>query len=384
MIVFVAGTRPEFIKLGPVAAALKASHTPFVSVATGQHWDLLKGTPAETDLADAISLGLESHTDPLRWVACAESPIRRELKKLGPRVVVVQGDTASALAGARAAAALKIPLAHIEAGVRSGNLEEPWPEEGFRREITQLATWHYAPTPHAVENLLAEGVPKDQIVLTGNPGVSALARYAEVPQRAPAYRLVGERHILLTMHRREWLQTVDLSAFLNTLRSICRHSRFTVIWPVHPAVTAQWPANFCDPSDLEWLRTTVVSRNFRIALPFPYRHMIDLLARAHGLATDSGGLVEEACTLGIPTAILRNANDRPEAVEAGMARQFAPTDLEGAFAWLTQDPGPRTPSSVYGQPDAANRIASHLRSIVCPDMPKSLMASGSSPAERAI
>lgn len=363
---FVLGTRPEFIKCGPVVVELRALGIQPTVISTGQHWDLLKGTPAETDLADAISLGLESHTDPLRWVACAESPIRRELKKLAPSVVVVQGDTASALAGARAAAELGIPLAHIEAGVRSGNLAEPWPEEAFRREITQLASWHYAPTPHAVENLLAEGGSQDQIVLTGNPVASALQRYADIrPQPAHA-------HLLLTMHRREWLAQTDLRYFLGALNEVCAaYPSFRVFWPIHPSVKARWP--------LTWN----AAKNLHLGDPLPYDSVINLLSTAHGVVTDSGGLVEEACTLGIPTAILRNANDRPEAVEAGVARQFAPTDLESAFAWLTQD-HPRTPTAVYGHPDAASQIATHLRSLACPDTPRSMTESGSSPAERAI
>ena len=351
-IVIIYGTRPEAIKLGPVVAELKALGITPQIISTGQHWDLLRGTPAETDLKDSWSLNLPANGDPLTWVEHAVPLIGGALLMLEPSIppwtVVVQGDTASALAGARAAAEWQFPLVHIEAGIRSGNLQEPWPEEGFRREITELATWHYAPTSHCVDNLLAEGIPQDRIVMTGNPVVSALQRYADAKPRKP------ENHILLTMHRREWLRDVDLSIFLAQINDACiQHPSVGILWPVHPVVGNRWPTHF--PSD--------ECPNFRVTHPLDYQMMIRLLSEATGLLTDSGGLVEEACTLGIPTAIMRNSNDRPEAIEAGVARQFAPDDLESAFDWLVaQKRGP--PQSTFGVPASAQYIAQHLETLV--------------------
>lgn len=333
------GTRPEAIKLGCVVAELRALDVKPRCIATGQHWDLLRGTPAESDLADSYSLGLPAKADPQRWISLAIPLIAHHLE--GP-LVVVQGDTASALAGARAAHERGFAVAHIEAGVRSGNLEEPCPEEAFRREITQLATIHYAPTSTCYANLIAEGVDHTKIRITGNPVVSALQRYANAKPQPP-----GD-HVVLTMHRREWLQWVDLPVWLGELAEACLdHPRLNIVWPVHPAVRAKWPHDWTNPKNL-WIDP-----------PLPYREMVDLLSRAKGLATDSGGLVEEAATLGIPTAILRNANDRPEAVEAGVARQFAPSNLRDALNWLATDLA-RTPSAIYGTPDAACEIARDL------------------------
>lgn len=357
MIVFVWGTRPEALKIGPVVAELASRQIPYRTIATGQHWNLLQGTPAETDLKDATSLGLPSSGEPIRWIAEVVPVLISTLASLDPTVVVVQGDTASALAGAKAAHHIGIPVAHIEAGIRSHNLEEPWPEEGFRREITKLATWHYTPTSTTYANLIAEGVPAQRIRLTGNTVVSALARYTHAVAQPP------EDHIVLTMHRREWLQWVDLAAFLGEVAEACLdHPRLTIIWPVHPAVKAKWPEEWSNPKNL-WLES-----------PLPYGQMMELLAKARGLATDSGGLVEEAATLGIPTAILRKTNDRPEAVDAGVAKQFSPKELRKAIDWLAYDwlnkrPSiigfpPRAPTNAFGDWTAATQIAEELTRLL--------------------
>lgn len=353
-IAIVYGTRPECIKVGPVVAELKALGITPQLISTGQHWDLLRGTPAETDLADSLSLALPSKSDPLRWVNVAVPAISDAICALNsmmnhlptPPVVVVQGDTSSAFAGADAADELHVPLCHIEAGIRSGNLEEPWPEEGFRREITQLATWHYAPTQHCVDNLLKEGIPADRVILTGNPVVSALQRYAGAKPQVPT------KHIILTMHRREWLQCTDVLHFVDDVGVWClANPDYRVCWPVHPAVAPKIPLGPTYPPNL-WMST-----------PLPYEPMIRLLENAWGLVTDSGGLVEEATTLGVPTAILRNANDRPEAVETGGAKQFNPENPGEALTWLVNNDRPRIPCDVYGTPASASHIAQHLASL---------------------
>jgi UDP-N-acetylglucosamine 2-epimerase (non-hydrolysing) len=346
-IAIVYGTRPEAIKLGPVVAELRNVGITPQLISTGQHWDLLRGTPAETDLKDSISLAIPSKGETIHWPHIAQSFLAHTLTEQQASIVVVQGDTMSALAGARTGRALGIPVCHIEAGVRSGNLEEPWPEEGFRREITQLAQWHYAPTSTCFANLIAEGIGENRIRLTGNSVVSAMARYASVEPGLP------KPYILLTMHRREWLERVDMPLFLGEVAQACfEHPQLNIWWPTHPHVAKHLPVDWTQPPNLYALH------------PLSYGLMINLLRYAQGLATDSGGLVEEATTLGIPTAILRNSNDRPEAVEAGIARQYPPESIQEAIRHLADIKAPRTPSNVFGTPQSAFHIATHLSTLV--------------------
>lgn len=347
MIVLIYGTRPEAIKLGPVAAELKAAGVPFLPICTNQHTDLLKGTPAETDLADGDSLGLASSGDVLRWTFGAERELTHRLQKLAPEVVVVQGDTMSALAGARAAHSLGTILCHVEAGVRSGCLEEPWPEEGIRREITELADWHYAATEHAAENLRQEGIPEERLQVTGNPGVSALARYSDAtPMAEPCTPT-----ILVTLHRRELVKGPHFAEVLQSLGDTAdEFPALRFVWPKHPAIDKE---------------ITGIP-NFRTIAPLPYRTCVNGLALSVGVLTDSGGLQEDAAHLGIPCAVLRNYSDRPESIAAGVAKLFPPTaqGVRGAVRALATESIPRKPAPVFGDALSAFRIAEHLASLV--------------------
>jgi UDP-N-acetylglucosamine 2-epimerase (non-hydrolysing) len=351
MISLIFGTRPEAIKLAPVANALRG-RLPLEVICTGQHTDLLSGTP-EFRNYNYHYLKLPSNGDVSSWLQRAQPKIRSALLEANARVVVVQGDTMSALAGARAARELGLVLAHVEAGVRSGNLQEPWPEEGFRREITKLADWHYAPTSTAYANLFAEGVPSQRILMLGNTVVSTLAASGVVP-------LAPEPFLLMTMHRREWLATVNATEWIQALTEAARkHPTLSIIWPMHPAVMAKWGVG--------WLGSCILPGNLNLTSPMPYGKMLDKLSRCQGLLTDSGGLVEEAATLGIPTAILRRYNDRPEAVEVGIARQYPPTaeGLAEGIAMLSGAKIARFPTSIYGLPSAARHIAEHLERLYC-------------------
>src|SRR2546422_2797546 len=174
--VFIYGPRPEGIRLGPIAAELRALGSMGTIICSNQHSELLKGTPAESDLADGASLGLLSNGNVLQWTRTAEARLRAAFGEIPSPTIVVQGDTMTAIAAARAAAALRLPIAHVEAGVRSYNVEEAWAEEGVRTEIAQLAAWHYAPTSTAFANLVQEKVQPNRILVTANPGSSAIAR----------------------------------------------------------------------------------------------------------------------------------------------------------------------------------------------------------------
>ena len=340
MITVIFGTRPEAIKLGPVVAALPK---PIRLLCTNQHTTLLAGTPAETDLAHAVPLGIPDLADLREWNRTAVPRIAAALEDT--ELVVVQGDTKSALAGAEAAQLRGIPVAHVEAGVRSGNYDHPWPEEGYRRAISAIATWHCAPTETCREHLLAENVPEARIFLTGNPIVSAIARYSDVrPVRIP------EMTVLFTMHRREWLRSGIYGVLDGLRKSAIRYRELTIRWPVHPSVHL--------PN--AWIRS--LPYNIVLDPPLPYARTIYLVANSFGVVTDSGGLVEECATLGTPCAVTRYVTDRPEALEAGVARLCEPT-AEGviaAFEALRDRSILRQPTTCYGTADAARRIAEVL------------------------
>lgn len=348
MLILAFGTRPEALKLGPVAACLRDLDIPFLVLNTGQHDTLLKGTPAENDLWPAKELRLKSSGNVVRWCERAISPLKNALRDMGASTVVVQGDTMTAVAAARAARVANLPVVHIEAGVRSGNISEPWPEEGFRREITKLANWHYAATSTAYANLLSEGISQNHIRLTGNPIVSALARYAPFEAQTPP-----EAQILITMHRREWILSGNVPSVYQAFVEVAQENPLVqFVWPVHPAVTPHLPHG-------PW------SANLQLIAPLPYKESIAFLAMGMGVMTDSGGLVEEAATLGVPSVILRTWNDRPEAQEAGVAIESPPTPegVKGGAQMLLGGHIDRRPTTVYGHPDSAMEIARHLAHI---------------------
>lgn len=341
MIVIVYGTRPEAIKLGPIANELRNLQVPFKIIATGQHDHLLKGTPADFDLQPDSRL---------TWPFPSPPGIQILGDLLGKDdLVVVQGDTSSAYLAAYAGHWYGAGVAHVEAGIRSGDLGNPYPEEGYRREISRLATHHFAPTWHCVENLAKEGITRN-VYMTGNPVVSALHRYATARADAP------RNHILMTMHRREFLNRGQdhISALWKAVQDWTDGELgVKVIWPIHPSLR-------------EFVATKTVYRNFQPCAPLSYKDTQKLLRTAVGVITDSGGLVEEAVTLGIPVAILRVVHDRPEAETCGLGKRFDPTP-EGfrlAAEWLRVAPQTRLPNATFGHPWAASSIARHLRTIV--------------------
>ncbi len=343
------GTRPEAIKVGPVVAELRRLGVEIDLICTNQHTTLLSGTPADTDLADARSLELPSTGEVWSWVETATDRLTDALWDAS--AVLVQGDTMTALAGARAAKRLGLPLHHVEAGLRSHDLHAPWPEELIRVEISQTSTWHYAPTQTSRANLVLEGVPDDHILVTGNSVVSALDRYTRSAVGWPCLP-DPDPYLLITMHRRE--SRADLIGCAEAIaRWAAHHSDVRVRWPMHPATQRILHS---EPG--------LVTGNFRLSFPIPYLPMIENLAHAWGIATDSGGLQEEAATLGVPCAVLRTVSDRPESIEAGVARLFPPTPegITAALDCLWTRQLPRTVSNCFGTADAAAQIAAGVAS----------------------
>ena len=337
----VVGTRPEVVKLAPVVDELRLRDARLDVLVTGQHTTLLDGMPS---LGLTRELRLASRGHVAEYVTRARRALHGDFMRHKPSVVVVQGDTMSAFAAALAAADAGVRVAHVEAGVRSGNEREPWPEESIRREIDALATWRYAPTAHALANLRREGL---RGMVTGNTVVDALQHYTDAyprPEASPT--------ILVTLHRREFYTRADAGGVLDALVEGARlHLGVTFVWPVHPALR-----------ELAKVALRDAPPNLVPTDPMPYMALANALADARGVLTDSGGVTEEAATLGVPTVVLRRVTDRPEAVEAGIAVLLAPEPELALLAVrvLAAQSIPRIPSVIYGDGHAARRIVTHL------------------------
>jgi UDP-N-acetylglucosamine 2-epimerase (non-hydrolysing) len=314
-VAIVLGTRPEVIKLAPVAAALYAEPDVFrvTVVATGQHRALLDQALAATGLAADVDLDLMRPGQSLSgMLGAALAGLDRVLANLAPDCVLVQGDTTTALAGAVAGFHRRVPVGHVEAGLRTHDMANPFPEEANRRLISGLAAWHFAPTPGAAANLRAEGVSRRTIFVTGNPVVDALRALRQPGFEAAAHGFglaAGQtRRVLITAHRRE--------SFGRPLREICaaaadlarRFPDVQFVFPVHP-----------NPAVRQAVRGAIRlrPRNLRLSRPLDYELFLNLLATAEVAVTDSGGVQEEAAALGVPSVILRRVTERPEVLQAG-------------------------------------------------------------------
>ena len=312
----IAGTRPEAIKLAPVVMAMRmAGRVTPVLVASGQHPTMVAQALAAFDLEPDVVLPVERVTGSQPELMTAMvSTLDALFADRPPAAVIVQGDTTTTLAGALAAFWRQIPVVHLEAGLRSGDLDSPFPEEGNRRLVGQLAALHLAPTPLAATNLLDEGVPPNKVVLTGNTVVDAALTVVDGrPELDPALREVVEsdaRLVLVTAHRREsWGGPLD--RVLSAVRTLLNHyPDIHVVLPSHPnpAVRAQVEAGLANLS-----RVTVTD-------PLPYPALARLLSEAYLVLTDSGGIQEEAPSFGVPALVLREVTERVESLTAGCAR----------------------------------------------------------------
>lgn len=356
------GTRPEVIKLAPVVHALE--QTPSVRsvvVSSGQHVDLLRPFVELFSLQVDHDLQLmQPGQTPNQVLARALTALDPVLESEKPDAVLVQGDTTTALAGALAAFHRRIPVGHIEAGLRSGDPLNPFPEETNRRLITRLASWHFAATRRNRDTLLSEGVPAEQAYLTGNPVVDALQEILRRDRVTPQLQAVldqtkGKKRITLTTHRRESFGEV-MGDNLKILRDfVAAHEDVALLFPVHPN-----PQVRCVAGD-------ILGNQARVHLlpPFDYPDFIGLLARSWLIVSDSGGVQEEAPTLGVPLLVLRQNTERPEAIECGAARLAPSADilrllLEETYRDRGGDSAPRPILNPFGEGDSGQRIFAAL------------------------
>jgi len=316
-ILFVLGTRPEAIKLCPVVLHLRGKPDLFdVRVCvTAQHRQLLDQVLGAFAISPDHDLGVMIPDQTLfqstsRIVAALE-PV---LARVEPDLVLVQGDTTTTFCGALAAFYRNIPVGHVEAGMRTGDIRQPFPEEMNRVLTSRLATLHFAATEGAAENLRAEGVPRHRIVVTGNTGIDAVlfVRDALVQGRLPggdwSYLDPRRKLVLVTAHRRESFGE-GIERICSALACLAGRQDVEIVYPVHP-----------NPN----VRNAVHRRlsgiaNIHLVDPLDYVPFVDLMRRSWLLLTDSGGIQEEGPYLGKPVVVMREKTERPEAVEAGTA-----------------------------------------------------------------
>ncbi len=355
-ILVIYGTRPEAIKLAPVIRELRRrpERCSVAVCSTGQHREMVAQAEELFGLLPDIRLELMSERQPLNlFAARALRALDGVLAHQRSDWVVVQGDTSTALVGALAAFHRGQAVAHVEAGLRSGDLAQPFPEEANRRITDLVAALLFAPTRRAAAALEREGCLPERVHVTGNTIVDALlvvAAELERDQGAPPARPVD---VLVTLHRRESQGRV-LEGMLHALcRAAARHPELTWHFPVHHSPEVREPVHHILGG----------SANVRLEPPFDYRHLLGWLRRARLVLTDSGGIQEEAPSFGVPVLVLRETTERPEGIEAGVARLAGtePGRIERLVEEELARPFRRTPGvHPYGDGHAAERIVSVL------------------------
>ncbi len=358
------GTRPEAIKMAPVVKALMEAPDmePIVTV-TAQHRDMLDQVLKLFDITPDYDLNIMSQGQTLYDVTDrALIGLRDVLKEAKPDVVLVHGDTTTTFAGALASFYQEIPVGHVEAGLRTGNIYSPFPEEMNRKLTGSLATYHFAPTSSAENNLLRENISAGHLFVTGNTVIDALSTtvkddYVFSEDLLNSLDYENKRIVLLTTHRRENLGEPMRHVYKAVQRLVAEFPDIEVVFPVHK-----------NPKVREIVREELGSID-RVHLidPLDYEPFANLMARSYLVMTDSGGIQEEAPALGKPVLVLRNTTERPEAVTAGTVRLVgtnAETVYETAKRLLANREAYEAMSNAvnpYGDGEASRRIIEALR-----------------------
>lgn len=366
-VLFVFGTRPEAIKLSPLIRELESDSRFRVSVCvTAQHRGLLDQVLDVFDIIPDYDLDVMTPGQTLTLassrILAALDPVLRESK---PDLVLVQGDTTTTLCGALAAFQARIPVGHVEAGLRTYDFDQPFPEEMNRVLATRLATLHFAATEGAASALRNEGVPDSRIVVTGNTGIDAAlyVRDALVAGRLTAELSIGldprKRLILVTAHRRESFGA-GFDEICAAIAELAHRPDIEIVYPVHPNPNVRDPVN----------RLLQGDPAIHLVEPLGYVSFLDLMRRAYLVLTDSGGIQEEAPSFGKPVLVLRERTERPEAVEAGTAELVGNADrgrIVRAAARLLDDPREyerrSTVHNPYGDGASSGRISHAILSF---------------------
>jgi UDP-N-acetylglucosamine 2-epimerase (non-hydrolysing) len=358
---FVFGTRPEAIKMAPVVRHMQSRPEEFsVRVAvTAQHRQMLDqalavfGIVPDYDL-NTMAAGQTLSSSASRILAALE-PVYADAR---PDIVFVQGDTTTTLHGAMAAFYARIPVGHIEAGLRTGDMAQPFPEEMNRVLTGRMAAIHFASTAGSRNNLLAEGVADGTIHVTGNSGIDAVLNISErltsgeLPAGSWDFIDAGKKLVVVTAHRRESFGG-GFENICRALRELARRPDVTIVYPVHRNPNVQDPVQ----------RHLSGVGNIHLIEPLDYVPFVDLMRRATILLTDSGGIQEEGPSLGKPVVVMREKTERPEAVEAGTVTLVGTDErrIIGEVVRLLEDEALRDSMSrrhnPYGDGHASERIA---------------------------
>jgi len=354
---FVLGTRPEVIKLAPVIRAAEHSEHEPVVISTGQHREMLDQMLQQFGVVPHYELRVMRPRQELpQLTGELLAGITDAIQLSRPDVVLVQGDTSSAFSGALAGFFEKVPVAHVEAGLRTRDLMDPFPEEANRRLIAPLAELHFCPTEKAQGNLIREGVDPDRISIVGNTVIDSLLwarRKLELTQpsgdRSPARRL------LVTLHRRE-NQGAPMQSIVDAISSLAEFESVEVLFPVHKSPTVR---------EIVYPALASVT-NVRLTEPLDYFDFVRALDWCDLVLTDSGGVQEEAPTFGKPVLVARDTTERPEGVEAGVAKLVgsSPTRICDSVVTLLANPDAynamATACNPFGDGEAAQRIVERI------------------------
>ena len=358
-IVAVFGTRPEAIKMCPLVKELRQRNGEDTIVCvSGQHRQMLDSVMDSFGVrADYNLRAMKKGQTLFGLTERILSGARAVLAESKPDIVLVHGDTATAFASALAAFYMKIPVGHIEAGLRTYNTASPYPEEFFRRAISVIAKYHFAPTKEAQQNLIREGIDEGSVFLTGNTVIDALVLNVKDDYSHSLITWAADsRLVVLTAHRRESLGKPLGNMLRAVRRAVEKVPDLKVVYPVHmnPEVRAVAEVELCG------------CERIRITEPLGVYDFHNILAKSYIVLTDSGGLQEEAGFLGKPTLVMRSATERPEGIASGALRLVG-TDEEGvysSFIQLLENPHlyrkMASPTLAFGDGSASRRIADIL------------------------
>lgn len=368
-IIVIVGTRPEGIKMIPLYFALKKAGLPTLLCSTMQHDELLTEVFELFGVKPDFDLGIMRLGQDLFYLT---QSILQKTKELfiqhKPSLVIVQGDTTSTCAAALSAFYLHIPVAHVEAGLRTDDIYSPFPEEMNRRMVSTLATYHFAPTPLAVENLKTQGIPSSNIFMTGNTAVDALRIITEkisnqhmlvkfeIKAQVEHAKILNKKIIVFTAHRRESFNGGLVRIMLALKQFLSTHPDVICFYPFHP-----------NPQVISAINQTGIGTmsNINMSEPLSYINMVYLLSNADLILTDSGGIQEEAVSLGKTVIILREKTERMEGVFAGFGH-IAGTDEHKIISMLTtlyNEKNINGDTGVYGDGYAAQKIVTILTSL---------------------